>query len=90
MAWDEGRESRRGKKLVVIEWVTPLRMRFTILCIDKSTMQLGFVFIKRPLQLCSTMTLTFNGRFSVMNPAFLNSAFTSPDTAGQEKENTII
>ena len=90
MAWDEGRESRRGKKLVVIEWVTPLRVRFTILCIDESTMQLGFIFNGRPLQLCSMITLTFNGRFSVMNPAFLNSAFTSPDTAGQQIENTMI
>ena len=82
MTGDVGRESSRGKKLVVIEWERSLQTRFTIFCIDESTMQLGFVFIRRPLQLRSAMTLTFNGRFSVMNPAFLNSAFTSPDTAG--------
>ena len=69
----------------MIEWETPLRVRFTILCIDESTMQLGFLFIRRPLQLCSMMTLTFNGRFSVMNPAFLNSVFTSPDMVSQQR-----
>jgi len=53
-------------------------------------MQLGFVFIRRRLQLRATTTPTFNGRFSVMNPAFLNSAFTSPDTVDQQRENTMV
>lgn len=73
----------------MIKWVTLLWARFTILCIDKGTMQLGIAFIRYPLHSRSMITPTFNGRFSVMNPAFLNSALTSPDTEGQQKENVM-
>ena len=71
------------------EWVTVLWARFTILCIDKGTMKLGIAFIKRPLYLYYMIIPTIKGRFSVMKPAFLNSALTSPNTADQQREDRM-
>jgi len=84
-----GCEGRRGKELVMTEWVTLLWVRFTVLCIDEGAMQLGIEFIRHPLCLRSMIMPTFNGRFSVMKPAFLNSALTSPNTTGQQREDAI-
>ena len=71
------------------EWVTLHWARFTILCIDEGTMQLGIAIIRCPLYSRSMIMLTFNGRLSVMKPAFLNSALTSPNTADQQREDVM-